>query len=109
MSNKQRPSSSTTTHQTPEQNLQDRLVTAYFVWIFLGLFGFHRFYLGYKISGLVMAIVSCLSLAFGLFFYQLKGLGVPPWITLVPILLWWVIDGCLIPQWAKRVTGAQPN
>ncbi|SDW77164.1 TM2 domain-containing protein [Marininema mesophilum] len=100
-------SSSTTIHQTPEQNVRDRLVTAYLVWLFLGTFGFHRFYLGRKNSGLVMALLGPLFLAFGLFFYQLKGLGVSPWIAIAPFALWWLIDGLLIPSWARQATGAR--
>jgi len=58
---------------------QDRkLSTAYILWLFLGLFGAHRFYLGYLMSAVIY-----------LFTLGLFGFG-------------WIVDCFLMPELLKR-------
>ena len=73
------------------------------MWLFLGTFGAHRFYLGKRHSALLMAIVVPLILSFGLFFYLLPGLGVSPLLVISPFLIWWGVDALLIPRWLTQV------
>ncbi|MFC4077617.1 TM2 domain-containing protein [Salinithrix halophila] len=90
-------------HQTPELNVRDRMITAYILWLFLGVFGAHRFYLGQARSGLTMGFIGPLFLSFGLVFYFLKGLGVSPLLVMSPFILWWLIDACLIPNRVRQL------
>ncbi|MFD1434698.1 TM2 domain-containing protein [Kroppenstedtia eburnea] len=88
--------------ETPEKNLRERWITAYALWLFLGVLGGHRFYLGRKNSGFAMGVVGLLFLSFGLFFYLLPGLGISPLLAMAPFLLWWVLDGIAIPKWLSQ-------
>lgn len=56
------------------------LVVAYFFWLFLGIFGTHRFYLGKALSGLIW-----------LFTFGILGLG-------------WLLDLFLIPRMHKNAS-----
>ncbi|MBO9428744.1 TM2 domain-containing protein [Sulfitobacter sp. R18_1] len=65
-------------------------VVAYLLWFFLGSFGGHRFYLGKKTSGIVMAVltlVGILTTAILIGFLILIGVGV-----------WVLIDAIMIPK-----------
>ncbi|PTX60811.1 TM2 domain-containing protein [Melghirimyces profundicolus] len=84
---------------TPERDSRSRQITAYALWLFLGVFGAHRFYLGKRNSGLLMALISPLIISFGLFFHWLPGLGVSPLLVISPFLLWWGLDSLLIQRW----------
>jgi TM2 domain-containing membrane protein YozV/ribosomal protein L40E len=68
-----------------------RVVTAILFWVFLGLLGGHRFYVGKVKTGILMLILFFLG-SFGLFggrqFYML--------IPLVGLGIWWLIDFVLI-------------
>ncbi|SMO77605.1 TM2 domain-containing protein [Melghirimyces algeriensis] len=84
---------------TPERNHRERLITAYGLWLFLGVFGAHRFYLGRIQTGLLMALVGPFFLAFGLFFYLLPGLNISPLLVISPFLLWLISDAIRLPKW----------
>lgn len=65
------------------------ILVAYLLWLFVGSFGVHRFYLGYRVSGIVMLLLLLFSLAAG---------GAP----LVITGIWLIFDAFLIPGMAKR-------
>jgi len=67
------------------------LLVAYLLWAFLGYVGAHRFYLGRPVSGLIMLILSAVTLV--LTFVSFGFLGFLWFI----VGLWWVIDALLIP------------
>jgi len=105
------------------------LKKAYFLWFFLGLFGAHRFYLGKKISGTILLILTLVWIAsYALSKNELFGVlwliefmgplqdwlvsfgNFGKWIsTLVflPILgfpvLWWLTDTFRIPRFRKQI------
>lgn len=85
--------------ETPELDPRQRLITAYILWLLLGVLGAHRFYLGRKNSGLLMGFAGPMFLSLGLFFNLLPGLGVSPFLVMSPFILWWVVDGVSIPRW----------
>jgi|TARA_R100000049_G_scaffold5245_1_gene14566 TM2 domain-containing membrane protein YozV len=81
-----------------DQNLRTQLqydarkksvAAAYILWLFLGSFGAHRFYLGRTTSGLVQ--LSLLLLGWIPFFLGWFVLGV-----------WWLVDAFLIPGQAEQ-------
>ena len=57
---------------------------AYVFWVFLGLFGGHRFYLGEPVTGFAQLICT------------ISILGIP--VTVI----WWLIDAFLIPRKVRR-------
>jgi TM2 domain-containing membrane protein YozV len=70
------------------------LIAAYVLWFFLGYIGAHRFYLGRPVSGLVMLMLSGVTLlltfvSFGLLSFLWFVVG-----------LWWLIDALLVPGMA---------
>ena len=75
------------------------LALAYVLWLFLGLIGVHRIYLGRVGSGVTMLILTLLAGVFSL----VPILG---WIValfvLVPVGVWWIVDVFLIPGIAKN-------
>lgn len=84
------------------------ILIAYILWFFLGFIGGHRFYLGKKISAIVMLMLfligSLLSMVgVGLIFFAILG-------------LWWIIDSILIfiaaqktnDEFAKLVDNLEP-
>tara|TARA_Y100001951_G_C11083651_1_gene152745 strand:+ start:85 stop:423 length:339 start_codon:yes stop_codon:yes gene_type:complete len=62
---------------------------AYILWLFLGSFGAHRFYLGHVTSGAIQ--LSLLMLGWLPFFLGWAVLSV-----------WWLVDAFLIPGLAER-------
>jgi TM2 domain-containing membrane protein YozV len=67
-------------------NAKPSLGAAYVLGIFLGMFGAHRFYLGYMRSGLTMLVLTCLIV------------GIP--ITFI----WHIVDWFLIPGMVREKT-----
>ena len=63
---------------------------AYLLWLFLGWFGGHRFYLGYSASAIFMILMSLLALTLML----ITHFGV---FMLFPPGLWLLVDGFIIP------------
>ena len=81
-----------------DQNLRTQLqydaqkksvAAAYILWLFLGTFGAHRFYLGRVTSGAIQ--LALLMLGWIPFFLGWFVLGV-----------WWLVDAFLIPGLAER-------
>jgi hypothetical protein len=56
---------------------------SYLLWLFFGLLGAHRIYLGRTGTGIAQ-LAMCLSV-----------------IGIIPLLLWWLIDAFLIPGMAR--------
>lgn len=67
------------------------LLVAYLLWFFLGYVGAHRFYLGRTLSGLIMLILSAVTLVLTLVSFGFLGFV---WAV---VGLWWLIDALLIP------------
>ena len=67
------------------------LLVAYLLWFFLGYVGAHRFYLGRPVSGLIMLILSAVTLVLTLVSFGFLGFV---WAV---VGLWWLIDALLIP------------
>lgn len=67
------------------------LVVAYVLWAFLGYVGAHRFYLGRPLSGLIMLVLSAITLVVTLVSFGLLGFL---WFV---VGAWWLIDALLIP------------
>lgn len=66
---------------------------AYALWLFLGLIGVHRFYLGRKGTGLAMLALTIVGVA-------TSPIGIGS-VFLVAVLIWAVVDAFLIPGMAR--------
>ncbi|MBZ4022371.1 hypothetical protein CKO11_07865 [Rhodobacter sp. TJ_12] len=64
-------------------------LVAYLLWLFVGFFGVHRFYLGRWISGLMQLVLFGIGSALT---FLLVG-----YIPLALVALWWALDALLIP------------
>ncbi len=62
---------------------------AYLLWLFLGQFGAHRFYLDRVGSATVMLVIALLSYITVFIMIGFLGLAV--------IAIWWIVDAFLIP------------
>lgn len=75
---------------------------AYVLWLVGGYIGLHRYYLGHRDSGALMAgvtgFLSCVGLAF-FGFLPSKAMSVVPslLILFVPMMAWHAVDAFLIP------------
>ncbi len=69
---------------------------AYLLWLFLGAFGAHRFYMGRKRSGFGM-----LGLNVGSFVLSVFGIGL---IGFLGLFVWWAVDAYLLNKWLKEGT-----
>lgn len=66
---------------------------AYLLWLFLGVFGAHRFYLGRTISGAIQLVLWVLG---WLTWWIIIG-----FVPITVVLVWWLIDAFLIPSIAR--------
>jgi TM2 domain-containing membrane protein YozV len=73
---------------------------AYLLWMFFGLFGLHRLYLGHVLSAAGMAAITLISLPL-----IWSGLGL---LGLVAAGTWALADALLIPAMTKDSNGAAP-
>lgn len=64
-------------------------LVAYLLWWFLGVFGAHRFYLGFTGSAVTMLVLFIVSSVLVIIAIGLLGLLV--------IGVWWLVDAFLIP------------
>jgi len=71
------------------------LLLAYLLWLVLGLFGAHRFYLGRYLSGALLLALSLSCAAF-----TLSSVGTLVFTFIVP-LLWLAVDAVLMPRLAR--------
>ena len=67
---------------------------AYLLWLFGGLLGLHRFYVGKIFTGLLLAAMTLFSFVL---MFVLVG-----FFTLVVPALWALLDALLIPGWVRR-------
>lgn len=66
--------------------VEKNIVLSYFLAVFLGIFGAHRFYLGKKQSGIAMLLITLIT--FG---------------ALAPVTLFWsFVDLFFIPKWIRQ-------
>lgn len=70
------------------------LIRAYFSWLLLGILGLHRFYVDWSWSGLTMLLMFVV----GLLLYAI----IVGKIILVALVIWWCIDGFLLPKLVKN-------
>ncbi len=69
------------------------MAVSYLLWLFLGGFGAHRFYLGQTgtaVAMLVLSIVGVLT--------AIVGVG---FLLLIPVWIWLLVDAFLIPGYVK--------
>jgi TM2 domain-containing membrane protein YozV len=71
---------------------------AYLLWYFLGFFGAHRFYMGYKESGLAMCLIMVCSLVLTLIFIGVLGL--------IVMAVWWLADAFVLHGWVSSYNNA---
>jgi TM2 domain-containing membrane protein YozV len=71
---------------------------AYLLWAFLGMFGVHRLYLGFALSGVGMLAISLLSVPL-----IWSGLGL---LGFVATGTWALADAVLIPGLAREANGS---
>lgn len=72
---------------------KDALV-AYLLWFFLSTLGVHRIYCNRVASGVVMLVISLVSIPLC---FVLIG-----FVTLFAVGVWWIIDAFLIPGWIQQ-------
>lgn len=70
------------------------MLTAHLLWLFFGLVGAHRFYLGKKESAWWMVVLFAVVL-----------FGPAKIFVAAALLLWWVADGILLAPWVRRANG----
>jgi TM2 domain-containing membrane protein YozV len=70
------------------------MAVSYLLWIFVGVFGGHRFYNGRTGT----AVTQLLMWIFGAMLVSVFGLGL---LLLVPLGLWLLLDAFLIPGWVN--------
>jgi TM2 domain-containing membrane protein YozV len=80
--------------------LSRSLRTAYILWLFLGLAGGHRFYLGRRVTGGVQAAIFLVSLAAVVGFQYYPAFG-----GLLLSWLWFFVDGLQLKKMHAGVTG----
>ncbi|MFC3123884.1 TM2 domain-containing protein [Pseudoroseomonas globiformis] len=66
---------------------------AYLLWLFLGMFGAHRFYAGKTGSAVAILLLSLL------------GFGTIGFVLIIPII-WVLVDAFLIPGWIREHNNA---
>ena len=66
---------------------------AFLLWVFFGMFGGHRCYLGRIATGLLMSVLTLISLVLTVVFIG--------WLGLMVMLAWTLIDGFRIPGWVR--------
>jgi TM2 domain-containing membrane protein YozV len=66
---------------------------AFLLWVFFGMAGGHRFYLGRVATGLTMLVLTLFSFVLTVVFIGYLGLTV--------VLVWTLIDGFRIPGWVR--------
>jgi TM2 domain-containing membrane protein YozV len=66
---------------------------AFLLWVFFGMVGGHRFYLGRIATGVVMLVLTLFSFVLTVVFIGYLGLTV--------MLAWALIDGFRIPGWVR--------
>lgn len=80
---------------------------AYALWVVGGYIGLHRYYLGHRDSGAIMAgvtgVLSCIGILFFAFLPS-KAMTILPslLILFVPMMAWHAVDAFLIPGMMER-------
>jgi TM2 domain-containing membrane protein YozV len=71
------------------------LGVSYVLWLFLGMFGGHRFYNGKTGSALAQLFLNI----FGWLTIFAYGLGL---LFIIPVAIWVIVDAFLIPGWVQN-------
>lgn len=71
------------------------LVTGYLLWLIGGPLGMHRFWMGKRVSGALLATGTILSLT-AWSYPPTRFLG---FLGVVGVVVWWAVDMILIPFW----------
>lgn len=83
----------------PPVILDRSLKVAYVLWLLLGIFGAHRFYLARPITGAILATIATASLV-------MVAREHYPWFAGIAVaVLWMVGDGFLIEPMHRKLTG----
>jgi hypothetical protein len=92
---------------------------AFALWLFLGGFGLHRFYLGLKRSAIIIAIINIIGLMCLLYsladasqatieilqqqdIHQSNSFSYGMSLILIPLYLWLLIDAFRLSGWTKK-------
>ena len=82
------------------------VVAAWSLWLFLGLFAAHRFYLGHFRSGIVVLSLDLfiiVGFVLSLTFHIINAVfGTAIGLAIVAVLLWFVVDIFLLPLMLRR-------
>lgn len=71
------------------------IAAAYVLWFFFGWLGAHRFYLGRKLSGLLMVALAAVA------WYRIIAVEGAGLLAFIFLALWVLIDAALIPSIAR--------
>ena len=82
---------------------QKSTLIAYLLWLFLGFFGAHRFYLKNK-NAYIMLTITTLSMI-ALFFTPIRNIGS---FGLTIIQFWWIFDAIFLHKWVNNYN-FEPN
>ena len=80
-----------------ETNGKKSLALAYILWVFLGIFGFHRFYLGSRagLGQLALLIIAIVLYA------TVPEQRIFSFLVQIPLSIWLLVDLLLIPRIAN--------
>lgn len=89
------------------------------LWIFFGVFGAHRFYLGFKRSAIIIALLNAFGIGCLLFslgdigqaavemlqkqdIHQSNSFSYVMSLILIPLYFWVLVDGFKLSEWVKK-------
>lgn len=72
------------------------IAATYALWFFFGWLGVHRFYAGYKASGLVMLILA------GVAWYRVIAVESAGVLAFIVLGVWVLVDAALIPSMVRK-------
>ena len=78
------------------------VAVAYLLWLFLGVFGAHRFYLGCPVTGAVLLTITVVSVLLMFVRYGFLLTIVPGMVTIWISLIWGFVDLFLIPGITRK-------
>ncbi|MGE0255222.1 MAG: TM2 domain-containing protein [Alphaproteobacteria bacterium] len=88
----------TETRPAPAVRGDKSMLLAYVLWFFLGSFGVHRFYLGFRTSATIMLVLAVASLLLAVVLIGGFAGAV--------LAVWWLVDIFLIPGLVREANAA---